>query len=100
MGHTVQSTFEITPRFANHVFLMDTGMLKEEYKGRPSALEIRNGRLTAYYADGEPKVLEPPARSKTARLPTLDSRGKLHGDDQDPNGAGDRPWARATWNAA
>jgi len=75
MGHTVQSTFEITPRFANHVFLMDTGMLKEEYKGRASALEIRNGRLTAYYADGEPKVLEPPARSKTARLPTLDSRG-------------------------
>jgi hypothetical protein len=62
VGHTVVSKSDITPRFANHVFAIDTGMLKEEFQGRASALEIRNGRLTAFYADGAPKVLEAPVR--------------------------------------
>jgi hypothetical protein len=60
-GHTVLSKSDITVRFENHVFLLDTGMLKEEYGGRASALEIQNGRFTAYYADAEPKVLPSPA---------------------------------------
>jgi hypothetical protein len=60
-GHTTQSVFDIQPRFDNRVFLIDTGMLKEAYQGRASALEIQNGQFTAYYADGEPKILGSPA---------------------------------------
>jgi hypothetical protein len=35
-------------------------MLKKQYGGRASALEIQNGRFTAYYADQEPQVLRAP----------------------------------------
>ena len=56
-GHTVRPKFDILPRFDNHVFLIDTGMLKEVYGGRGSALEFRDGIVTAYYSDGEPQVL-------------------------------------------
>ncbi|MGA2262085.1 MAG: metallophosphoesterase [Acidobacteriota bacterium] len=66
-GHTVLSKIEITPRFDNHVFLLDTGMLKEEYQGRASALEIKEGKFTAYHVDGEPKVLVAPGSIKIAR---------------------------------
>jgi hypothetical protein len=48
-GHTpvVQ---QITPRFDNRVFLIDTGMLSSRYKGgRPSALEITGDTVTAVY---------------------------------------------------
>ena len=31
---------------------MDTGMLSAVFKGRASALELADGRLTAIYADG------------------------------------------------
>ncbi len=64
-GHTVLSKSDIIPRFENHVFLIDTGMNKQEYEGRPSALEIQDGKFTAYYGDGEPKVLTAPANVKT-----------------------------------
>ena len=56
-GHTVQSKFDIMPRFDNHVFLIDAGMLKEVYGGRGLALEFRDGTVTAYYTDAEPQVL-------------------------------------------
>ncbi len=56
-GHTVETKGEITVRFDKHVFLIDTGMLKEVYRGRASAFEIQNGKYTAYYDDGETKVL-------------------------------------------
>ena len=56
-GHTVRPKFDVFPRFDNHVFLIDTGMLKEVYGGRSSALEFREGGVTAYYTDGEPQVL-------------------------------------------
>ncbi len=56
-GHTVRPKFDITPRFDNRVFLIDTGMLKAFFGGRASALEIQNGRFTAYYADGQQQVL-------------------------------------------
>jgi hypothetical protein len=65
-GHTVLSKSDITPRFANRVFVIDTGMLKEAYGGRASALEILDGRITAYYVDGEPKVLVAPAGKQPA----------------------------------
>jgi hypothetical protein len=60
-GHTPLSRFSIMPRFDNHVFLIDTGMLKESFGGRASALEIQNGKLVAYYNDEEPQELIPPA---------------------------------------
>ena len=51
-GHSVVPSFTVQSRFENRVFLIDTGMLKEAYGGRASALEIRNGQFTAHYADG------------------------------------------------
>lgn len=49
-GHTVQK--KITSRFNNLVFLIDTGMLKAVYDGRPSALEIAGGVISAISPDG------------------------------------------------
>jgi hypothetical protein len=60
-GHTVNSKSDITSRFNNQVFLIDTGMLTKAYEGRPSALEIQDGRFVAYSTEGEPKVLAAPA---------------------------------------
>ncbi len=71
-GHTVLSTAEITQRFDNRVFLIDTGMNKESYKGRASALEIRGGQFTVYHVDGEPRVLAPPG-GKTTPLKRADA---------------------------
>lgn len=63
-GHTVQSGFEIIARFAGRVFLIDTGMNKKVFEGRPAALEIHQGRFTALYLDGESKVLPAPEIGK------------------------------------
>ena len=49
-AHTPQPP-GILPRFANRVFLIDTGMLTSVYKGRPSALELQDGTITAIYTD-------------------------------------------------
>ncbi len=58
LGHTVLPGFTVTARFNHRVFLIDTGMLKSYYGGRASALEIRDGKITAYYADDpSPHVL-------------------------------------------
>jgi hypothetical protein len=59
-GHTVRPKFDLMPRFDGHVYLIDTGMLKQAYGGRASALEIKDGRFTAYYSDSQPQVLDPP----------------------------------------
>lgn len=59
-AHTVRPKYDITPRFDNHVFMIDTGMLKEYFGGRASALEILNGRFTAYYSDGQQQLLLAP----------------------------------------
>ncbi len=61
VGHTVQAKATVTEWLANRVFAIDTGMLPEEYKGRASALEIKGGRFTVYYADGTTQALEAPA---------------------------------------
>jgi hypothetical protein len=74
-GHTVRPKFDITPRFDNHVFLIDTGMLKEVYSGRGSALEFRDGSVTAYYTDGEPQVLVAPAGGATTPASSHDEGG-------------------------
>lgn len=57
VGHTVQQSYTINPRFNDHVFLIDTGMLKQVFRGRGSALEIQGGHFTAYYSDGGHVVL-------------------------------------------
>lgn len=54
VGHTVQPKFDITSRFNHRVFLIDTGMMREAYQGRPSALEIVDGHFEAIYSDETP----------------------------------------------
>ncbi len=49
VAHTTQPDGTIKARFAGGVFLIDTGMLTAHYGGRPSALEIVDGRFTAIY---------------------------------------------------
>ena len=61
VGHTVMAKATVTAWLANRVFAIDTGMLPEEYKGRASALEIKDGRFTVYYGDGTTQALEAPA---------------------------------------
>ena len=70
VGHTRQIDGNIRSRFDNAVFLADTGMLVEVYAGRPSALEIQDGRFTAVYV-GERRQLYPPAPEQ-AGSETLD----------------------------
>jgi hypothetical protein len=65
-GHTPQPKGEVNPRFGNRVFLIDTGMLKSFFGGQASALEIRSGRFTAYYADKKPQVLPAPLGSMSS----------------------------------
>jgi hypothetical protein len=77
-GHTPQPKGEINPRFGNRVFLIDTGMLKAVFGGEASALEIRSGRFTAYYADEKPRVLPAPVSSTTSPMgPNLRAGGPL-----------------------
>ena len=47
VAHTPQANGEIRRRFGGKVFLIDTGL----YRGRPSALEISNGRIQGIYLD-------------------------------------------------
>jgi hypothetical protein len=60
VGHTVQSTGRIRPRFGNKVFLIDTGMLSSYYPGgRPSALEICGGsKFVGVYLDQQVVLLD------------------------------------------
>jgi hypothetical protein len=52
IGHTPQRDGRIATRFNGRVFLIDTGMLNSHYKGgRPSALELEGGKVTAIYTD-------------------------------------------------
>jgi hypothetical protein len=53
VGHTVQRSARIRPRFGDKVFLIDTGMLSSYYPGgRASALEIcSDSKFTAKYMD-------------------------------------------------
>jgi hypothetical protein len=53
VGHTVQSSGRIRPRFGSKVFLIDTGMLSSYYPGgRASALEIcGDSKFIAVYMD-------------------------------------------------
>jgi hypothetical protein len=60
VGHTVQRTGRIRPRFGGKIMLADTGMLSSYYPGgRPSALEISDtGKFTAVYLDQQEVLQE------------------------------------------
>jgi len=49
VGHTTSHTTRLMTRFDGAVVMADTGMLASHYQGRPSAVEIRSGRLFAVY---------------------------------------------------
>lgn len=60
VGHTVQQGGRIRPRFADKVFLIDTGMLSSYYPGgRPSALVIcGDDKFVALYLDQQVVLLD------------------------------------------
>ncbi|MEM6703374.1 MAG: metallophosphoesterase [Acidobacteriota bacterium] len=64
-GHTPRRSGNIETRFEGRAILIDTGMLREVYGGRPAALEILNGEFTAIYP-GERVPLEVNARGVPA----------------------------------
>jgi Calcineurin-like phosphoesterase len=80
VGHTVQRSGRIRPRFDARVFLIDTGMLSSYYPGgRASALEIcGDAKFTAAYMDQQAVLLD------TAKAPdkpaVLASDGATIGD--------------------
>ena len=57
VGHSVTPTRRITPRYANAVFLIDTGMIFAD--GAATALEIQDGRITALGPEGRTVLVEP-----------------------------------------
>jgi hypothetical protein len=59
IGHTPQlPAGKIRARFGGQVVLIDTGMLTSYFKGgRPSALELQGGRMTAIYTSGREPVV-------------------------------------------
>ncbi len=61
VGHTVQDNATVRTWMSNRVIAIDTGMLPEEYKGRASALEIKDGTFAVTYGDGTTQPLEAPA---------------------------------------
>jgi hypothetical protein len=58
VGHTPQRDAKIRARFGS-VFVIDTGMLTEVYKGSASALEITGDTVNALYPDGTRTALVP-----------------------------------------
>jgi hypothetical protein len=62
VSHNPRPDGRIQARLDESVFLIDTGMLSEFYKGgRPSALEIKDDDVTALYEAGE-RIVFPPAK--------------------------------------
>ncbi len=66
VGHTRQEDGVIKSRFGGSVFIIDTGMLTAYFPGRPSALEIVDGRFTAIYL-GERQQLLPVGQASEIR---------------------------------
>jgi Calcineurin-like phosphoesterase len=80
VGHTVQQSGRMRPRFGNKVFLIDTGMLRSYYPGgRASALEIcGDGKFIAVYLDQQVVLLDSAGRSPQSGGPREHS-GVGHG---------------------
>lgn len=62
VGHSPIKAHRIKGTLDNLVFRIDTGMTDAD--GQASALEIRDGRFTAYYASGKPELLYPTANNR------------------------------------
>lgn len=61
VGHTPVPSGRIRGRFKNRILLIDTAMVygkSQGVDGRPSALVIRNGNVTALYLDGSNLIAE------------------------------------------
>jgi hypothetical protein len=72
VGHTVQEDGRIRVRFGGAVFVIDTGLnVSYAPRGRPSALEIADGTVSAIYA-GEPRqvIWQPLRPAASRRCPT------------------------------
>jgi len=76
VGHTVQRDGRIRERFDGRVFLIDTGMLDGSFfpGGRPSALEISDGVVSAIYPGRRREVLERAPAKKVAARPVPSRR--------------------------
>ncbi|MBZ5515490.1 MAG: metallophosphoesterase [Acidobacteriia bacterium] len=57
VGHTIVDSQRITTGLHNRVLFIETEMILEGRGGRTSALEIRNETFTAYYSNGERRLL-------------------------------------------
>ncbi len=78
VGHTVPGPRRITPVLDSRIFMIDCGMLRAYYQGNPGALEIQDGRITAYYTDGGKQVLlEPPGAVPASQPSSNDEDGGL-----------------------
>ncbi len=77
VGHTVQKSGRIRPRFDGKVFLIDTGMLSSYYPGgRASALEVcGDARFTAEYMNERTVLLEPAGSSPQTAAPVAPGSG-------------------------
>lgn len=65
VAHTVQPSASIWARLDGSIFLIDTGMLSSHYGGRPSALEISDGRFTAIYPNDRTVLYQDAMRRDT-----------------------------------
>ncbi|MGE5237038.1 MAG: metallophosphoesterase [Acidobacteriota bacterium] len=61
VGHQPQAGSSIQMRFGKRVFLIDTGMLKSTFDGRPSALEICGDIVSAIYPGEREELIGPDA---------------------------------------
>jgi hypothetical protein len=76
VSHTPRSDGRIQSRLDGAIFLIDTGMLSEFYKGgQASALEIRDDEVTAVYATGERFSFPPPEIDYGPELVWTDPEG-------------------------
>ncbi len=74
IGHSPTASHRIVMR-CERVFLIDTGMQQEYFRGQPAALEIESGRFTGYYLDADPEVLLAPPGATAAPIPARNPSG-------------------------
>ncbi len=70
VGHSPTEDRRIHARFDNSVFMIDTGMSAEYYRGRPSALEIKDGGVIALYRDGSEVLVASQGAADAQTAPT------------------------------
>jgi len=73
-GHTPSPNGRVRSRFDGRVILLDTGMLRSEYKGNPAAYVFEKGQWSVAYADRPGEHLQPetPVREVGARPAGID----------------------------